>query len=88
MMRRLLVMLVRAYQLTLGVLLPPSCRYSPTCSTYAIDAVQRHGAFAGSYLAARRIARCGPWCAGGDDPVPVEKPRLFTHLTPTSKKTS
>jgi uncharacterized protein len=88
MMHRLLVMLVRAYQLTLGVLLPPSCRYSPTCSTYAIDAVQRHGAFAGSYLAARRIARCGPWCAGGDDPVPVEKPRLFTHLTPTSKKTS
>jgi putative membrane protein insertion efficiency factor len=88
MMRKLLVMLVRAYQLTLGVLLPASCRYSPTCSSYAIDAVQRHGAIAGSYLAARRIARCGPWCAGGDDPVPLEKPRLFTHFTPTSKNNS
>jgi hypothetical protein len=85
MMRRLLVLLVRGYQLTLGVLLPPSCRYSPTCSTYAIGALQRHGALAGGYLAARRIVRCGPWCAGGDDPVPLERPRLFTHLTPTSK---
>lgn len=88
MMRRLLVILVRGYQLTLGVLLPSSCRYSLSCSGYAIEAVQRHGAIAGTYLAARRIARCGPWCAGGDDPVPLEKPRLFTHLTPTSKNNS
>lgn len=85
MMRRLLVLLVRAYQLTLGAWLPSSCRSHPSCSGYAVEAVQRHGALAGSYLAARRIVRCGPWCAGGDDPVPLEKPRLFTHLTPTSK---
>ncbi|HYF18994.1 MAG TPA: membrane protein insertion efficiency factor YidD, partial [Ramlibacter sp.] len=42
---------------------------------------QRHGALAGSYLAARRIVRCGPWCQAGEDPVPLEKPRLFTHFT-------
>ena len=84
-MRRLLVAFVRLYQYTLGAWLPPSCRYSPSCSNYAIEAVTRHGPIAGTYLAAHRIARCGPWCAGGDDPVPLEKPRLFTHLTPNSK---
>ncbi len=86
MMRRLLVAFVRAYQLTLGAWMPPTCRFQPSCSGYAIEALRRHGAVAGTYLAARRIVRCGPWCEGGDDPVPLEKPRLFTHLTPTSKK--
>lgn len=88
MMRRVLVLLVRAYQLTLGAWLPPSCRFSPSCSRYAIQALQRHGALAGSYLAAHRIVRCGPWCEGGEDPVPLEKPRLFTHLTTISKNNS
>ena len=87
-MQALLVAAVRAYQLTLGAWMRPSCRFQPSCSGYAIEAVQRHGALAGSYLAVHRIARFGPWCAGGDDPVPLEKPRLFTHLTPTSKNNS
>jgi putative membrane protein insertion efficiency factor len=80
MMRRLLVAFVRGWQLTLGAWIGPSCRFQPSCSGYAIEALQRHGAAAGTYLAARRIARCGPWCEGGDDPVPLEKPRLFSHL--------
>lgn len=80
-MSRLLVAFVRMWQLTLGAWIAPSCRFEPSCSGYAIEALRRHGALAGSYLAARRIARCGPWCAGGDDPVPLEPPRLFTHLT-------
>ena len=88
MMRSLLTALLRGYQLTLGAWMRPSCRFFPSCSGYAIEAIQRHGALAGSYLAAHRIARCGPWCEGGDDPVPLEKPRLFTHLTPTSKNNS
>lgn len=88
MIRPALIGFVRLWQLTLGVWLPPSCRYAPSCSNYAITALQRHGAVAGSYLTVHRIVRCGPWCAGGDDPVPVEKPRLFTHLTPTSKNNS
>jgi putative membrane protein insertion efficiency factor len=55
------------------------CRFEPTCSRYALEALERHGAAAGSYLAVVRIARA-PWCTGGCDPVPVERPRLFRHL--------
>jgi putative membrane protein insertion efficiency factor len=80
MMRRLLVGLVRGYQLLFSSWMPGACRFSPSCSNYAIEAIRRHGAGAGTYLAAARIVRCGPWCAGGHDPVPVERPRLFTHL--------
>ena len=80
MMRRALLVLVRGWQLTLGAWLPATCRFEPSCSVYAMSALQRHGALAGSYLAARRIVRCGPWCAGGNDPVPLDKPRLFSHL--------
>jgi hypothetical protein len=88
MMRRLLMALVRMYQLTFGAWLRPSCRFHPSCSGYANEALQRHGALAGTYLAVHRIVRCGPWCEGGDDPVPIEKPRLFTHLFPISKNHS
>ena len=80
-MQRALIAFVRGWQLTLGAWLRPSCRFEPSCSGYAMLALQQHGALAGSYLAARRIVRCGPWCAGGHDPVPLEKPRLFSHLT-------
>ena len=86
MMRTLLLGAVKAYRL-LFAWLPPSCRYYPSCSGYAVEALQMHGALAGSYLAVRRICRCVPWCDGGDDPVPLEKPRLFTHLlSPFSQK--
>lgn len=70
MLARFLVMLVRGYQVAISPLLPPSCRYSPTCSQYAIDALRRHGAVKGSWLAVRRLARCHPFHPGGYDPVP------------------
>jgi uncharacterized protein len=89
MIRAALVGLVRAYQLLLSPMIGGSCRFNPTCSAYAIESLQKHGSIAGTYLAVARIVRCGPWCEGGNDPVPLEKPRLFTHLlSPLSKKKS
>ena len=82
--RRALIGLVKGYRLLLSPWLGNSCRFEPTCSVYAIGALQRHGALAGSYLMLRRIGRCGPWCEGGCDPVPVAAPRLFTRLVPSS----
>lgn len=69
-MRHLFIGMVRVYQLFIGPLLPSVCRYYPSCSQYAIEALQRHGALRGSALAARRIARCHPFRPGGYDPVP------------------
>jgi putative membrane protein insertion efficiency factor len=69
-MRRLLVFGVRAYQVGLGPLLPASCRYYPSCSAYAIEAIERHGALRGTWLSVRRILRCHPFRPGGYDPVP------------------
>ena len=70
MIRWLLVMLVRFYQVAISPMLPPACRYYPSCSNYAIEALERHGALKGSWLAARRILRCHPFRPGGFDPVP------------------
>jgi putative membrane protein insertion efficiency factor len=70
MLARLLVLLVRGYQVAISPLLPPSCRYTPSCSQYAIEALKRHGALKGSWLAARRLGRCHPFRPGGFDPVP------------------
>lgn len=81
MMRRFLRAAVRGYQLLLSPWLNAGCRYQPSCSNYALQALDRHGAAAGSYLAARRILRCNPFCLGGHDPVPDAKPRLFSFLT-------
>jgi putative membrane protein insertion efficiency factor len=69
-MRTLLVLMVRAYQVALSPLLPAACRYYPSCSAYAIEALERHGAIRGSWLALRRIGRCHPFRPGGYDPVP------------------
>jgi hypothetical protein len=64
------VFLIRLYQGIISPALPPSCRYVPTCSQYAVEALMKHGFFKGSYLAARRLLRCHPFHAGGYDPVP------------------
>lgn len=80
MMQGFLIALVRGYRLLLSPWLGSACRFEPTCSRYALEALERHGAAAGSYLAVRRLARCHPWCAGGVDPVPDARPRLFTRL--------
>jgi uncharacterized protein len=68
--RQLMILAVRGYQVSLSPLLPASCRYHPSCSNYAIEALERHGALRGGWLAARRIGRCNPFVAGGYDPVP------------------
>jgi putative membrane protein insertion efficiency factor len=78
--QRLLVALVRGYRLLLSPWLGSGCRFEPTCSAYALTALQRHGALAGSTLAAARVLRCHPWCAGGCDPVPAQAPALFTRF--------
>jgi putative membrane protein insertion efficiency factor len=65
-----MILAVRGYQVSIGPLLPASCRYHPSCSTYAIEAFERHGALRGGWLAAKRIGRCNPFVAGGYDPVP------------------
>ena len=70
MIARLLILIARGWQLGPSAILPPSCRYSPSCSAYAITALQRYGALRGSWLAARRLLRCHPWGGHGYDPVP------------------
>lgn len=72
--QRLLIGLVRGYRLLLSPWLGSSCRFEPTCSAYALEALERHGAAGGSYLATRRLLRCHPLCAGGHDPVPESLP--------------
>jgi uncharacterized protein len=69
-LRTVLILSVRAYQIVLSPLLPASCRYYPSCSTYAIEALERHGAIHGGWLTLRRLLRCNPFRPGGYDPVP------------------
>jgi putative membrane protein insertion efficiency factor len=78
--RQALLLLVRGYRLLLKPSLGNACRFEPTCSQYALTALERHGALVGGTLAAGRLLRCHPWCDGGCDAVPVEPPRLFTRL--------
>jgi putative membrane protein insertion efficiency factor len=79
--RRGLVALVRGYRFFLSPWLGSACRFEPSCSRYAIEALERHGALQGSALAAGRLLRCHPWCQGGLDPVPdALRAGLFTRL--------
>lgn len=78
--RRGLVALVRGYRFFLSPWLGSACRFEPTCSLYAIEALERHGAVMGSVLTTGRLLRCHPWCAGGCDPVPDAPSRLFSRL--------
>ena len=80
-MSRLLVWILRGYQLAISPMLGQNCRFYPSCSQYAIEALRIHGAARGSWLAARRVCRCHPWNDGGWDPVPE---RQHQHSTTTS----
>jgi uncharacterized protein len=73
-MKRLAAGLIRIYQLTLSPLLGASCRFHPTCSEYAREAVLCHGVVSGGWLALKRLARCHPWHPGGYDPVRTDRP--------------
>jgi putative membrane protein insertion efficiency factor len=72
-MKRLLIGLIRGYRAFISPLFPPVCRFQPTCSSYAIQAIERFGPWRGSWLAIRRILRCHPFHAGGYDPVPSKE---------------
>lgn len=69
-MRKILIGLIKFYQYIISPYLPPSCRYTPSCSTYSVEAISRFGILRGSWMAIRRIGRCNPWHEGGYDPVP------------------
>ena len=86
MMQSLLLALVRGYRLLLSPWLGSSCRFEPTCSVYALQALEQHGAAQGSYLALRRLSRCHPWCAGGIDPVPAAGLFAQTLSNPSPRK--
>ena len=75
---------IRLYQLTLAYFFVGACRYEPSCSAYAAEAVSRHGPVAGSWLAARRLCRCGPWGGSGYDPVPSSS-RLTLSCQPADR---
>ena len=70
MIARLLILIARGWQLGPSLILPPTCRFTPSCSAYAITALGRYGALKGSWLATRRLLRCHPWGGSGFDPVP------------------
>jgi uncharacterized protein len=73
---RLMILIARGWQLGPSRILPPSCRYAPSCSAYAITAIERHGAIKGGWMAFKRVLRCNPWGGHGYDPVPC------THKDP------
>lgn len=69
-MKSLLIGLLKGYRYAISPMLGNNCRFVPSCSEYAIDAIRRHGSSRGGWLAIRRLGRCHPWCDGGHDPVP------------------
>ncbi|MCZ6828325.1 MAG: membrane protein insertion efficiency factor YidD [Gammaproteobacteria bacterium] len=73
-MRALLILPIRLYRFLLSPLLGPSCRFHPSCSQYAEEAIQQHGVLRGSWLAIKRLGKCHPWHEGGIDPVPSQPP--------------
>jgi putative membrane protein insertion efficiency factor len=70
MIARFLIFMIRIYQNTLSLILPSSCRFTPSCSQYGVEALKKHGALKGGWLTLKRISRCHPWGGSGYDPVP------------------
>ena len=83
-MKKLLVLLIRGYQLGISPYLGQSCRFYPTCSNYAVEAITLHGPLKGGWLATRRLCKCHPWHAGGCDPVPASPAASPNTLTTTA----
>ena len=83
-----LIGVIRVYQRVISPLTPPTCRYYPSCSAYAVTALERFGPIKGSYLATRRLLRCHPWAAGGVDHVPGRDDIRAQHTKPEPKPTS
>lgn len=79
-MKHILIALIRLYRRLVSPLFPPSCRFNPTCSVYAVEAISRFGALRGGLLMVWRLLRCNPFCRGGNDPVPDQ-----FHFTPWRK---
>ncbi len=77
---RFLIGIVKGYRLFFSAWLGSSCRFSPSCSAYSLQALETFGAGTGTYLTLKRLARCHPWCEGGVDPVPEQTPRLFAAV--------
>ena len=82
--QRLLVLLVRGYQRFISPMTPPTCRFYPSCSSYAVTAIERHGVFRGGAMAAWRLLRCNPWNLGGVDDVPPVGHRRHSHDAATA----
>ena len=85
-LRWLLIGLLRAYRVLISPLYGQVCRYHPSCSAYALDAVTTHGSLRGTWLAARRLVRCHPWAAGGYDPVPPRSSRRSAGPSPSPQQ--
>lgn len=83
-MTRVILRCVRFYQRWISRFLPPMCRFTPSCSEYMAQALEKHGLWGGLWLGAKRIARCHPFCKGGEDPVPPRS-RPVVHVTREGK---